>query len=102
MTFWIGFFATISALGELVGTWTVWMAYRQSSNFAQYLSKSLRHVKENEPTYNDPTHVFQITLTAIDESLTPLKPKLRTYVGLAAFAVGAVTGLVAALMALNK
>lgn len=101
MTVWIGFFATLSAVFELIGTWTVWTTYRQSSNFATILSGKLKNIRENEPTYNDMNHVSDITLGAIQDSLSPLKPKFKTYAGLVAFALGAMTGLVAALLALN-
>jgi len=101
MTFWIGFCAGLSTVFELVGTWTVWRTYRQSSHFARDLSNKLEYIRDDEPTYNDMNHVFSITLSAIQESLTPLKPKFWTYAGLVSLALGAIAGLVAALLALN-
>jgi len=75
MTFWIEFFAALSAVCELIGTWTVWTTYRQSSNFARELSKNLQVMRDNEPTYGDLTRVFAITLDAVDRSLAPLKQR---------------------------
>jgi hypothetical protein len=101
MNMWIGIFAGLSAVCELIGIGTVWSNYRKSSDFARDLSAKLQHIRENEPTYGDLTHVFQLTLGAIEESLVPLKPNRWTYAGLLSFALGAIAGLVAALLALN-
>jgi hypothetical protein len=102
VTFWIGFCAVISAAGELVGTWTVWTTYRQSSTFAANLSAQIIYTRDNEPSYNDPSHVFYIVLNAIDTAIGPMKSRRSTSLGLAAFAIGALAGLAAALLALNS
>jgi hypothetical protein len=115
----LGILSGLSAASELFGTWTVWVNYHRTSHAADLVVAEMARAKDLEDEYladpNNRTLDFlsfkrdvqaernekNFVRSAFTNAMSPLRPNRVTKFGLLAYVLGAILGLVAALIALS-